>query len=59
MAHAGQVDDLDHDGPEEQDQGPSSRQGVNMMKGLTHMMKQQRDEMKLPSPSTKEILARQ
>eukprot|EP00975_Prorocentrum_lima_P055838 11705720-Prorocentrum_lima.AAC.1 len=57
MAHTGQVEDLDHDDPNEPGQEPSSRQRVNMMVGIIHMMKQQLKDMKLPSPSTKEITA--
>eukprot|EP00975_Prorocentrum_lima_P053439 11208261-Prorocentrum_lima.AAC.1 len=59
MAHAGQVDDLAHDDLDEKDQELSNRQGVNMMKGLIHMMKQQLQEIRLPSPPKKEITVQQ
>eukprot|EP00975_Prorocentrum_lima_P001827 395870-Prorocentrum_lima.AAC.1 len=59
MAHSGQLDGVAHDELEEQDQGPSNRQEVKMMKGLIHMMKQQLNEIKLPPPSKNEIMFQQ
>eukprot|EP00975_Prorocentrum_lima_P032044 6727765-Prorocentrum_lima.AAC.1 len=47
MAHTGQVDGLEGSEPEEQSPECSKRQGVKMLKGVSHMMKQQLKELKL------------
>eukprot|EP00975_Prorocentrum_lima_P066857 12911637-Prorocentrum_lima.AAC.1 len=54
MAHIGQLDGLAQNEPDNQDPEPSNRQDVNMMKGLTHMMKQQLKDMKTTPSSIKE-----
>eukprot|EP00975_Prorocentrum_lima_P048498 10145903-Prorocentrum_lima.AAC.1 len=45
MAHTGQIDGLLDDSGE-QEQEPSNRQEINMMKGLIHMIKQQLKQIK-------------
>eukprot|EP00975_Prorocentrum_lima_P010976 2333446-Prorocentrum_lima.AAC.1 len=59
MAHIGQVDGLEESEPEEQPHEGSRRQGVNMMKGLIHMLTQQLKDIKEVPPSTKEVGSQQ
>eukprot|EP00975_Prorocentrum_lima_P036659 7711461-Prorocentrum_lima.AAC.1 len=59
MAHTGQVDGLEESEPEEQPHQGSRRQGVNMMKFLIHVMKQQLKDIKELRPSTKEVGSQQ
>eukprot|EP00975_Prorocentrum_lima_P070212 12930745-Prorocentrum_lima.AAC.1 len=59
MAHTGQIDGLPLDVSEVQDQEPSNRQYMRMMKGLINMMKQQLKHIKVPAPSKKELMFRQ
>eukprot|EP00975_Prorocentrum_lima_P063506 12891930-Prorocentrum_lima.AAC.1 len=53
MADTGQIDGLPLDVSEEQDEEPSNRQEIKMMKGLINMMKQQLKHIKVPLPSKK------
>eukprot|EP00975_Prorocentrum_lima_P056461 11837757-Prorocentrum_lima.AAC.1 len=55
MAHTGQIDGMPLDASEEQDQEPSNRQEIRMLKGLNNMMKQQLRQTKVPPPSKKEL----
>eukprot|EP00975_Prorocentrum_lima_P039310 8262722-Prorocentrum_lima.AAC.1 len=51
MAHTGRIDGLPLDDPEDQDQEPSNRPEIKMMKGLINMMKQQLRQIKRPPPT--------
>eukprot|EP00975_Prorocentrum_lima_P052193 10933894-Prorocentrum_lima.AAC.1 len=59
MAHASQIDGLPLDVPEDQEQEPSNRQDIMMMKGLINMMKQPLRHAKVRPPSKKELMLQQ
>eukprot|EP00975_Prorocentrum_lima_P012422 2633470-Prorocentrum_lima.AAC.1 len=56
MAHTCQIDGSPHEAFEGQDRELSSRQEVDMMKGLINMMKQQLRQIKEPLQSRKDTM---
>eukprot|EP00975_Prorocentrum_lima_P036640 7705321-Prorocentrum_lima.AAC.1 len=59
MAHTGQIDGLPRDDSEEQDNEPSNRQYIHMMKGLISMVQQHLRQINDPPQSRKGVVVSQ